>query len=226
MAWGQPDAGSTAQAEDFSFNSEGVDPDKVERGGGLVDKEGMYHVEISDVELDLKMLKESGKNAGSANTPSVCFHLLVLHSVDGQSPEGAQHFHRIYLRAAGGGAASEGALGLAMKFASRLGLVVAKDVDGRKVFVDPQTGTTKIPVSLWERAKGMQAIVQVKFEKSDNPNFKDSYKIPFSEVYQVDDPRVAKVPKNAVALAMIGKKSAADTNGESAPGVGDDLSGL
>lgn len=178
-------------------------------GGDTVDKEGYYHFEISDVKLELDTLSSQGDE----KSPGVCFHMLVLETSPKQSPIGARHFHRLYVAGAGGKPPADGSVKSALRFGLGLGLLAEKvNDDGTSVIVDKATGSTRIPSSVWMRAKGLQCIAKIKFEKGTG-KFGDKYTIPFGRVYQVDDPSMADVPKNKEAMAMLGKTAPAKTAG-------------
>jgi len=186
----------TEDFENYDMDSEGTTSDEVDKSKDQVDKEGWYHFEIADVVNELDTLSDNGKE----KTPAIRFDMAVLETVGGQSPAGSRHYHRLYVGGRGGGPPSDGARKMALKCALRLGLLV--DRDGK--IVDPTTGLTKFGISLWHRAKGMQCVANIKLEKGED-GYADRYQVPFNEFFQVDDPKVASVPKNMAALELTGK---------------------
>lgn len=197
------DWGTIPEGEpNFEFDADGFSSEDL--GGGSVDKEGYYHFDISDVKNELETLS----NKGNERSPCVAFTMTVLESVAGQSPAGSKHWHRVYMAAKGGAPASEGAIKNALRFGMGLGLLKEVEKDGRKCIVDAATGSTKITPATWANAKGKQCVAKV-VHKAAEGGFPEGYEIPFSRVYQVDDPAVKDVPKNRDALALIGKTSAA-----------------
>lgn len=192
--------GDTTEQADFSLDGEGFSRDDLGPGGETIDKEGWYHLEVTDVKPDLEVVN----NKGGDKSPSICFHLLALQTVQGQSPAGSRHYHRIYVGAKGGAPPSDGAVKSALRFGLGLGLIAEIEKDGRPVMVDKSTGLTKMPVSMWLRAKGMQFVAKVGFKPAEG-KFPAGYEIPFGRCYQVDDPQVADTPKNKEALVMLTK---------------------
>ncbi|HWA99357.1 MAG TPA: hypothetical protein VG713_12730 [Pirellulales bacterium] len=191
--WGQ------AEQADYTMDTGEYTRDDLGGGGETVDKEGTYHFEITDVVKELDTTSTNGKD----KSPCLRFDMLVLETVKGQSPAGSRHFHRVYVAGKGGTTISEGAKKNALRFGLGLGLLAEITKDDRTIIVDKLTGLPKIPLSLWDRAKGMQCIAKIKLDKGDG-KYDPKHEIPFSRVYQVNDPAVADVPKNAEALAMLG----------------------
>jgi hypothetical protein len=183
----------TTKGADFSMDAGDIDADELKPNNGQVDKKGMYHFEVSDV------VDETDVQAGK--TPAIRFDLLVMHSVPNQSPAGSILFHRIYMRSAKGGPPSEGSRKSAFKFGSALGLVMERNVDGKKVMVDFRSGKTNIPVDLWKLAKSCQFIGKIEMEQ-DNPQYAPQAKLSYGDSWSLDDPKVADVPKNTDAVAM------------------------
>lgn len=206
--WGQ------ATEVDYDVDTSGIGADDLSGGEGLIDKEGWYHLEIVEVKRELDTLSDKGK----PRSPHVRFDMVVLQSVDKQSPAGCRHFHKGYVAGPGGEPISDGSRKNLMRFGVGLGLLKVVEKDGQEIIVNAETGLTKIPLSMWDKAKNMQIIAPIKLKKGD-ANYGDSYEIPFGRVKQVDDPTVADVPKNAEALAMIGKANVpgAVKPGEKAP---------
>lgn len=205
----------------FDFDSEGVDTTKVSNETTfLVDKPGKYHMTIHATEHFDTVNKENGEQL----TPHVNLALTVVHSVEGQSPEGAVHFARLYVAGKGGGQREDWQTNQTLNLLKGLGLVVEQ---GGKL-IDPTNGTTKLDWKTWaSRAHGMQVIADVKMSKPDanrlDPRTQQPYparaELPFGRgLYQVNDPKVAAVPKSAAALALIGATAAApaDTKAEKA----------
>lgn len=219
--WGTPD-------EDFGFDGENFGEGDLKKGGAkTIDKEGKYHLEVTDVTPELDTLDKDGH----PRSPSVLFIMTVLKTAPEQSPEGYKLFHRIYLKSKDGSPPSETAQKSALKLGVALGLLECVEVDGRSITVVKATKSPKIPVQLWREAKGRQVIGSVKYEPPQG-NYKGRYAVPFGDFWHVSDPEVADVPKDVEALAMIGAKASAGTpvgaaagsaaGGQSAPFGGDD----
>jgi hypothetical protein len=217
------EGGSATDDLDYTFDGEGYDSEKLGGNSGeVVDKEGWYHFEISDVKEELETLTNTGKE----KSPCVRLDLTVMQSVDKQSPAGSRLYHRIYLASKGGKPPAEGSVKSALRFGIGVGLLKYVEKDGHEIVVDATTGSTRISHKIWQQAKGRQIVASVKLEKGDG-DFKDKYAIPFGECYDPSDPKVIDVAKNADALAMIGKSvappsskpvaAAPATNGASKP---------
>lgn len=189
---------------DGSFDLDGFDTEGLDQGGN-VDKEGQYHFEVADVVPELDILDKEGQ----PKTPSVRFDLAVLHTTPGQSRAGSRHFHRIYVGSSGGGPAKEGSIKSAIRFGLGLGILRQVEQNGKSIVVDAVTGLTRITKETWLRAKGQQCVAKIGKHEDKAGKYQTSFEIPFGRVYQVDHPDVADVPKNANALALIGKASAA-----------------
>ena len=197
-----------ATQDPFSYDTSEDTAEDVNKGGGSVDKEGWYHFEVNSVDVDLDTHKDMSDPDSDEKTPSVCLTLDVLKSVNGQSPEGSRMWHRIYVAGKGGKPISEGGRKMLIKAALRTGLL--REVDGKLVKDD---GTPGVHPNLFKQLEGMQLIAEVKLEKGSK-GYKDRYVIPFQMLYQVDDPDVAKVPKNEEMLALAGKSAAAAPDGD------------
>lgn len=183
----------------FEIATDGFDCGDLE-SGGLVETEGWYHFEVSDVKAHLESIKEDG----SENTPNILFTLTVLHSLKGQSPANSRLFHRVYVGSKGGGAPADGSIKSMIVFGCGLGLLKQVERDGRKVAVDAQTGQPKLSVAMWLRAKGLQCVGKVEKEEDKSGQYKPRFVLPFGRVYQPNDDRVAHVAKNTDALKLIG----------------------
>jgi len=223
MARKQKDAeddgwGGTVEGDEMNFDmdSTGVSGEDLGSGEGQVEKEGWYHWEIGDVSPELDKVKDNGK----FTTPNIRFDMIVLETVEGQSPANSRLFHRMYLCKVDKDSGdvseiSEGSKKNALRFGIGLGLLAEKEdgtivvaetlKDAKTGAVIAEAGSTKIPTKLWLFAKGRQCVSKVALEASENPAYKAAYKIPFSRVYPVDHPSVADVPKNAEMLELIGK---------------------
>lgn len=155
--------------------------------GGVVDHEGWYHLECTEVTPETQTTNKKG----APRTPSVAFEFCVLQSVDGQSPAGSRLWHRIYF------SDKEGSRKAAFVFG--LGMGVLK-IMGHNV-VDAQTGETRITMATWRACQGRQVIARVVHEKGTG-GYEGKYAIPFGRVFGVRDPAVAHVPKNHDAIAL------------------------
>ncbi len=206
-------------AGEFDFDTDGVDTTKVSNETTfLVDKPGKYHMTVQATEHFETVNKDNGEQL----SPHVNLALTVVHSVEGQSPEGAVLFVRLTVAGKGGGQREDWQVAQTLNLLKGLGLVVEQ---GGKL-IDPSNGTTKLDWKTWaSRAHGMQVVADVKMSKPDanrlDPRTQQPYparaELPFGRgLYQVNDPKVKDVPKSAAALALIGMTAAApaDTKAE------------
>jgi len=171
--------------DDFVMDGQGVSQDDL--GGGALDREGWYHFEIVDVVPELDPLSKSGKD----KTPAVRFNMTVRKTVEGQSPDGTNHFHRIYVGGKGGEQIADGSRNSAMRFGLGLGLLREVEIAGQKSIVDAATNAPRITIATWRRGKGCQCVAKI--SKESDPKFGDKYQIPFGRVYRPDDPSVKDV---------------------------------
>jgi hypothetical protein len=195
-----------------SFDTEGVDESRV-GNRRTVDKAGKYHFEIADTRERPEAVTEDGKE----RWPGISLSCVVLETVPGQCPAGTYYYQQLRLAGKGGGPIEDWAKEATINFLVGVGLLKRVEKDGVTRFVDPETKSTRINVkTLASRLKGMQFIGDIKLQQSEQ--YGDSCELPFGRgAYQVDDPSVADVPKNADALALIGKSSAASgSNGSGA----------
>lgn len=195
--WGG--SGGGGQEQDFAMDGGEFTKDDL-ASGDTIDKEGWYHLEIVGVKNEFDTLNDKGKE----KSPCVVLTMNVLESVKGQCPAGSKYFHRLYVASKGGGAAAEGSVKSALRFGLGIGLLTEVEKDGRPVIVDMQTGSTRIPASIWQRALNKQLVAKIVKEKNDDPKFPDKYAIPFGRAYHPLDDAVADVAKNKEALAMLG----------------------
>lgn len=186
--------------DDFELDGDGVSEEDLNSGGGLVNKAGRYHFEVRMVKADL----DTHDSKGNERSPSVRLDLVVLHSVEGQSPEGARLFHRLYVKGKGGDPASEGARNGVLKFCTALG--VAKEIKSgdKSKIVDSETGGP-INLATLNRAVGNQLIAEVDWEEPEPP-YKGKWRIPYNNVWHPMNPAVADVPKSHEYLALAGYK--------------------
>lgn len=194
--------GATAEP-DFEFSGEQYGQDDLDKGG-MVDKEGWYHFEVSDVEEELETLTDKGQ----PKAPALCFHLTVLESVPGQSPAGSRLFHRVRFGSLQGdpptvGPPAEGSVKAGLRFGVGLGLFEYRDVDGRGVTVDKATGSTKIGWKSFLAAKGRQIVAKVTMSL-ETGKYKSRAEISYGVCYPLDDPAVSDVPKNRQAALAAG----------------------
>jgi hypothetical protein len=197
-------ASSSAGMDGYEMDAGNVNADELGGGGDMVNKIGNYHFEVSDVVADLDTVNS---RSGKAKSPSIRFDLLVLHSVDKQSPAGSRMFHRIYVGAAGGGPPKEGAIKSALRFAIGLGLAREEEIEGVKRVVCNATNTTRFPLTAWLAAKGKHLMAKVIEEKQDeHSSGEPRFVIPFGRCYQPSDELVADWPKNVDLLVAAGYK--------------------
>jgi len=209
----QVDEWGTTSNQDFELDGGGVGSEDL-GGAGSIKQEGWYHFEVTDVVAELETV---GKKGGE-KSPSVRLDLTVLETVKGQAAAGAKHYHRLYVGAKGGGPAADGSRNNVLRFGLGLGLLKEVETDGRHSIVDAVSGSASINMATLLRAKGMQCCAKIELQKDDTGKYGDKYEIPFSRVYTVDHPEVAKVAKNKAALAMIGKGAAASAAAGAAVG--------
>lgn len=200
-----------------------VDAEAANREGGVkVNKPGKYHVMIVDVEIDEDTHKKSEKGEAYEVTPHATLVMEVVQSVEGQSEEGSKLWHRINLCQKGGEPFDSKGMERLTKQFVRLG--VMKVVDGVLYNLDGTRG--KFPSK--EQILGVkdtQVIVKVDHEperkdpKTDQV-YRESWRINWGNIWQLDDPIVADVPKNPdlAPLAM-----AASSAPAAAPEFGDDI---
>lgn len=184
-------------AEDLQFSTDDVDESAV--GSAIVvDQVGKYHLEIADAKNRFETMSDNG----NPRRPDILCTCRVLNTVKGQSPEGSVYYHQIQLGGKGGGAPEKWQKESTVNFLHGIGLL--KKVDGK--FIDPETGTTAINVkTLAKRLQGIQFIGHIKRNKSNDERYDDKFELLFGRgAFQVNDPAVANVPKNADALALIG----------------------
>lgn len=196
--WGS----SSSAADDVSFDTSGYTAGDL-GGGNLVNKEGWYHFEVTDVVEDLEVVNKQG----GQKSPSFRFDCTVLCNVNGQSPAGAVLFHRCYVGAKGGGSAAEGAVKSFLRFLRGLGSVEEskelKNEAGEPIMVDEITKQPKITAQAFLRCKGRQFIARVKKEESEG-KYDDKFTIPYGNTYSPLDPDVADILKDADALRLAG----------------------
>lgn len=191
--WGEFD-----KQDDWELDGTGKSAEDL-GGGNNVDKEGWYHFEVADVVADLSRVNAKG----NPKSPSIRFDLLVIHPHEGQSPVGARLFHRLYLGSKDGGPPAEGSRDAAFRFGLGLGILKEIGEGDQKSIVDAETGSPKIGLATWQRAKGRQCIAKVVAEKEEK--FGERFVIPYGRVFDVADPAVEKVPKNLQAIKLAGK---------------------
>lgn len=193
-----------AAEEKFEFDGTG----RTSEGGNNVDREGWYHFEVADVVKDLTKVSANGK----PKAQSMRFDMLVMHPVEGQSPQGARLFHRITLRTKEGQPPKEGSFTAMINFLTGLGLLGQVDdpeVESGKSTVELATGSKKFNiVEVCERAKGLQCIAKIVFEKGEG-NYPDRWSIPYGRVFAIDDPAVVSVPRNKAAAKLAPKPAGA-----------------
>ena len=218
----------------FSFSTEGVDSDDVERSGWL-DKEGNYHFEISDIKFD---------RSSNKGTPFVELSLTVLHSVPGQSPEGSKLTSTHYI--------TEGTRNMITLLGHRIGALKAVPTgevnekgQPKFAYVDARSGAKQITPATWLAVKGSQFVGVVRMGKEterDGQKYKGRLELVTNKCWPVDSEEAVDVPKNLQAMKLIGKKpfekpkaapAAGSTAGKTAPtktapaaNVDDDLSDL
>lgn len=193
-SWGDA---ATETAEGFDdFDAGDVDASQV--GSRVtVDKPGKYHFEIVECkERPEKIDPATGKD----RRPNILLTCVVLHTVEGQSPEGAIYYHELLLGGPGGAPQEPWSKRATCNFLHGVGVLVKHD----DKIIDPETKSTRIALgSLATRLKSLQFVGQVKREASDDPKYADKFRISFGQgVWRLDDPAIATVPVNKSAKAV------------------------
>ena len=189
---------TTVSDDDFAFDGSGKSESDL--GSAMVNREGWYHFEVADVVRDLELVSPQGK----PKSPSIRFDLVVLKDVEGQSPAGSRHYHRIYLGDQNGGPPKEGSVKSAFRFGVGLEILAELQIDGQPAICDAETGSPKIKVSTWERAKGLQLCCRIENrEEQEGSKYGPSFEIPFARVWHPLDEAVKDVPKNEEAIALL-----------------------
>lgn len=191
--------------DDFGYDGESFGEEQLNKKGSAqtVDKEGMYHFDISEVTPELDTLTKDGKPKAA----QIRFDMTVMKTVPGQSPAGHKLFHRISLRRKDGQPPKEGSITAALCLGVAAGVLEVIKKEGRSVTVMKGTTNSKLHHSLWQQLKGRQVIGKVKFEKGTD-GYQDKYAVPYGDFWDPRDPEVASVPKDADALAAIGVTAA------------------
>jgi len=185
-------------SDDFEFDSSGQDPDAF-RKGGMVELEGCYHLEIAEIKADLNRVN----NSGEARYPNVNLHCRVLHSVDGQSPEGALIFHNLIVGSNDGSPCPDWAKDNMLGWLAFTGVFKTVVQNGVKMSVDAATGSGKYNVQTLMRMKGCQFVATVEKRKDKKNPGEFRIQLADRKCFHVHDPAVAHVPKNAAALKMV-----------------------
>jgi len=193
--WGeQADAVfSEEEEQEFELDTSGVDGNEL--GSSMLNKEGTYHMEVTDVTTDYDLTNKSG----DPKSPAVVFQMTVLESVENQSPAGTKFYHRVYVANKEGGPPKEGAIKAAMRFGIGLGVI---EVQEDATCVDSKTKARKINTDTWKRAKLRQCIAPIEFEEGTG-DYKGKYVIPFGRVYNPFDESYNHVPKSKDSLKTI-----------------------
>lgn len=192
----------TAEENPFRFDidSEAVDAADV-TSRLMVDVAGKYHLEISGA----KDRFETTDDKGGLATPHVLVPCVVMQSVQGQSPAGAFHYHRVDVAGKGGAPMEDWQIKATLAFLLGVGLL--KNKDGK--VIDPATGTTQIQLStVSKRLENQQFIGDLRLEKSSDPSkYKDRICFSFGRgAFPIDAAEVRSVPKCLDALKLIGKE--------------------
>lgn len=195
--WGSSGAPS---GDDFFLDGENVSQDDV-GGAGFLNKPGWYHMEIVDVKRELNTLNKDGKE----KAPSIEFDMVVQETVPGQCPAGTRHRHTIYIAGKGGNPISDGSRNKCFRFGLGLKLLEEKQFEGKDKPSIVVAGTTqsRIPISLWDKAKGMHLCGKIVFEEGKD-GFRDKYVFDYDRVYLPNDPAAEDCPKNMEILKALG----------------------
>lgn len=216
---GGNDSGFEDSVPDIDLDMDGIDPDAF-GGGEFVDREGKYHCEISGAPF------KTAAQSFRKTSPELQVRMVVLQSVQGQSPAGSVLFHHLEFPTADDhnklvGKTQTPLFGIKLRGLCELGVACGVFLKKDGKVIDPETGGTKINTkTLGDRLKGKQVVVNVKgrlwLEGDGSPridqktgkqgvSFEPAQYGAFSAV---DDPANYGVPMNGAALAAIGKKQA------------------
>jgi len=195
MGFANEAAGGAATAsEGFDFDTGGVDPASLNRGG-TVSKPGMYPVEIEDIARNLDTHKD-----GKQKSPHLSYTFLVIADQPNRDGKGSRHYHRVMLAGPGGGPINEFVRDKTSQFGVTAGVL---RIESGKV-VNAVTGQPKTPVEAWEAIKGKRFVVELEYDQKKSgqkkANGKDEYvvdtervRIKNDRLYSWDDPLVAHV---------------------------------
>lgn len=186
--------GAAATADEFNFDTSGVDPNSLNRGG-TVSKPGFYPVEVEDIARNLDTHKD-----GKQKSPHLSFTFLVLADQPKCDGKGSRHYHRVMLAGPGGGPINEFVRDKTTQFGVTAGVL---RIEGGKV-VNAVTGQPKTPVESWESIKGKRFVIELEYDQKKSgqkkANGKDEYivdtervRIKNDRLYSWDDPLVAHV---------------------------------
>jgi len=166
----------------------------------FVDVAGFYHFQVQEVIPDLATQNQDGQ----PKTPVVKVKCVVRHTLEGQSPVGKILYHDLYVGAKGGGPPPQGSQKNVYTFLVGMGVMAFKEVDGRTIPVDAETGEADVSVTMIRKCVGRHFIAKVDQEKDQTDvhgkTYKGKFKIPFSRVYLPGSPEVEKVPYNKAAV--------------------------
>lgn len=212
--WGQQATdeiygGSGGYDELDSYDAGDIEPSQ---GGGRIEVEGTYHLEIKSAKLD----EEFNRNGRR----QITVMLVALHSTPGLSPAGAAMWHHLELPSAddrnvqtkNGGTMFTAMMGALCEFCCSVGVFKREKMqDGKERYIDPATGSTKLQVSsLPERLTGLQVIGRPKrrdWEKDGKSGFEMQF--PWGRGCSlISAPENAHVPINETAAAAAGWKKA------------------
>lgn len=203
-----------AAAELDSFDADGV---STAGGGGPIDVEGAYHLEVADASWD-----EKDNNFGRKQ---MTVRLVALHSTPGLSPAGSVIWHHVEIPNAEdrdkpvgkSGTVFDLLLASICTFCGGMGLFRKVTVNGKEVWHDTATNSTKLQLStLPQRLKDLQVIGRPKWrmwgenqdgtpklDKSGKPGktLEFQYGRGFSHI---GDPQNAMIPINEEAATAAG----------------------
>jgi hypothetical protein len=192
----------------------------VKLGGGKIEIEGEYHLEIRNAEWPKDEHGNEKVNRNGRRYINV--QLTALLSVPGLSPAGSSMWHEIEIPNAedrdvttrNGGSMFAALLSAACSFGVGCGVFrKIKAEDGTEKIIDVATGTTKINFAgLPERLKGLQVIGRPKrrsWKGDETKGTKDGWTMEFPwghGVSQIGDPQNVNVPMFEAALVSAGLK--------------------
>ena len=151
--------GAAATADEFNFDTSGVDPNSLNRGG-TVAKPGFYPVEVEDIARNLDTHKD-----GKQKSPHLSFTLLVLADQPKCDGKGSRHYHRVMLAGPGGGPINEFVRDKTTQFGVTAGVL---RIEAGKV-VNAVTGKPSTPIEAWEAIKGKRFVIELEYDQKADP---------------------------------------------------------
>lgn len=159
MGFANEAAGGATATDSFDFDSGGVDPNSLNRGG-IVARPGFYPVEVEDIARNLETHKD-----GKQKSPHLSFTFLVLADQPKQDGKGSRYYHRVMLAGPGGGPINEFVRDRTAQFGITGGVM---RIENGKV-VNAATGG-KTPIEAWETLKGKRFVIELEYDQKKDPS--------------------------------------------------------